>query len=86
MTKKLPFRVAAFMFACLCIRPAIAQTPNTLTGTVVDAATDKGVSYATVALLRDSTVVNAAAAGLDGGFALKAPEAGRYDLSVTMVG
>lgn len=86
MTKKLPFRVAAFMFACLCIRPAIAQTPNTLTGTVVDAATDKGVGYATVALLRDSTVVNAAAAGLDGGFALKAPEAGRYDLSVTMVG
>ena len=59
----------------LCLHPAAAQQPNTLTGTVTDSASGKAVGYATVSLQRDSvTVVNAVAADTDGRFSLKAPK------------
>ena len=71
----------------LCLHPAAAQQPNTLTGTVTDSASGKAVGYATVSLQRDSaTVVNAVAADTDGRFSLKAPETGDYQLCITMVG
>lgn len=70
----------------ICLQPASAQPAATLTGRLADAGTGNPVAYATVALLRDSTVVSAAAAGADGRFAAKAPRPGDYTLSVTMVG
>lgn len=85
MQKALALLLSAVML--LCLHPAAAQQPNTLTGTVTDSASGKAVGYATVSLQRDSaTVVNAVAADTDGRFSLKAPETGDYQLCITMVG
>ena len=85
MQKALALLLSAAML--LCLHPAAAQQPNTLTGTVTDSASGKAVGYATVSLQRDSvTVVNAVAANSDGRFSLKAPETGDYQLCITMVG
>lgn len=85
MQKALALLLSAVML--LCLHPAAAQQPNTLTGTVTDSASGKAVGYATVSLQRDSvTVVNAVAANSDGRFSLKAPETGDYQLCITMVG
>ena len=85
MQKALALLLSAAML--LCLHPAAAQQPNTLTGTVTDSASGKAVGYATVSLQRDSvTVVNAVAADSDGRFSLKAPETGDYQLCITMVG
>ena len=85
MQKALFLLLSAAML--LCLHPAAAQQPNTLTGTVTDSASGKAVGYATVSLQRDSvTVVNAVAANSDGRFSLKAPETGDYQLCITMVG
>ena len=85
MQKALCLLLSAAML--LCLHPAAAQQPNTLTGTVTDSASGKAVGYATVSLQRDSvTVVNAVAANSDGRFSLKAPETGDYQLCITMVG
>lgn len=85
MQKALFLLLSAAML--LCLHPAAAQQPNTLTGTVTDSASGKAVGYATVSLQRDSvTVVNAVAADTDGRFSLKAPETGGYRLCITMVG
>ena len=73
MLKALALLLSAAML--LCLHPAAAQQPNTLTGTVTDSASGKAVGYATVSLQRDSvTVVNAVAANSDGRFSLNAPE------------
>ena len=65
MQKALALLLSAAML--LCLHPAAAQQPNTLTGTVTDSASGKAVGYATVSLQRDSaTVVNAVAADTDG--------------------
>ena len=85
MQKALALLLSAAML--LCLHPAAAQQPNTLTGTVTDSASGKAVGYATVSLQRDSvTVVNAVAANSDGRFSHKAPETGDYQLCITMVG
>lgn len=73
----------------LCLQPAAAQKPDTLTGTVADSASGNPVGYATVSLLRDSTTMNAVvavAADSEGRFSIKTPEAGTYTLYITMVG
>lgn len=63
---------------------ATAQT--TLLGRVVDGDKGVGVGYATVALLRDTTVVSAVAARSDGAFSLTTKEQGEMVLEVSSVG
>ena len=63
-----------------------AQQKFLLRGQVVDAANDSPVSFATTALLRDSTAVAAVAADAQGRFELSAEAAGDYRLQITMVG
>ena len=48
MQKALFLLLSAAML--LCLHPAAAQQPNTLTGTVTDSASGKAVGYATVSL------------------------------------
>lgn len=86
MQKALALLLSAAML--LCLHPAAAQQPNTLTGDGSPIRLPgKAVGYATVSLQRDSvTVVNAVAANSDGRFSLKAPETGDYQLCITMVG
>lgn len=48
MQKALALLLSAVML--LCLHPAAAQQPNTLTGTVTDSASGKAVGYATVSL------------------------------------
>ena len=55
MQKALALLLSAAML--LCLHPAAAQQPNTLTGTVTDSASGKAVGYATVSLQRDSVTV-----------------------------
>ncbi len=63
---------------------ATAQT--TLLGRVVDGDKGVGVGYATVALLRDTTIVSAVAARSDGAFSLTTKEQGEMVLEVSSVG
>lgn len=65
---------------------ATAGAQSTFRGTVKDSAKDKGVGYATVAALRDSTTVAAVAADAEGRFELKVKERGRYTVEVSAVG
>ncbi|AKQ45420.1 hypothetical protein TH63_06860 [Rufibacter radiotolerans] len=63
---------------------ALAQTPGSLTGLVVD---EKGqpMSYGTVALMKasDATLLTGTAIDLEGKFSLKAPASGKYFLRVS---
>lgn len=72
----------------LLAAPASAQrgAGNTIKGRAADAATGGGVGFATVSLLRDSTILTAAAADGDGRFAVATRETGRLTLQLTMVG
>lgn len=64
-----------------------AQQKFLLRGQVVDAANDSPVSFATTALLRDSTAVAAVAADAQGAVRTpRAEAAGDYRLQITMVG
>lgn len=73
MQKALALLLSAVML--LCLHPAAAQQPNTLTGTVTDSASGKAVGYATVSLQRDSaTVVNAVAADTEAASRSKPPK------------
>jgi len=69
--------------------PAAAPTRATgrITGTVTDAATNKPVSYATVAVINPATnsQVNGGVCGDDGKFALPVP-AGTYQVSISFIG
>lgn len=76
MQKALALLLSAVML--LCLHPAAAQQPNTLTGTVTDSASGKAVGYATVSLQRDSaTVVNAVAADTGRPLLAQSPRNGR---------
>ena len=68
----------------LSVFAASAQT--TLLGRVVDGEKKTGVGYATVALLRDSTIVSAVAARNNGEFSLETKEQGDMVLEVSSVG
>lgn len=65
---------------------AIAQPRLTVTGLVADAQNNSPVGYATVSILSDSTVINAAAADADGRFTIQLPQQGIYRIRATMVG
>lgn len=84
--------IFAFMILSLslpCLHVLAAQPASTLTGTVVDAADNSPVGYATVSLMRDSTAsisLAAVAADAEGRFSIKAPEPGNYCLFITSVG
>lgn len=64
----------------------VANAQTALLGRVVDSATKRGVGYATVALLRDTTVVSAVAARADGAFSLETKAQGKMLLEVSSVG
>ncbi len=63
-----------------------AETLSTLRGRILEADTHSPVAYSTVALYRDSTLLNATGTAEDGRFRIEAVRRGRYTLSVTMVG
>ena len=77
-----------FLLLLLSILPLsmYAQQKFLLRGQVVDAANNSPVSFATTALLRDSTAVAAAAADAQGRSELAAAAQGDYQLQITMVG
>ena len=67
--------------------PAPRATTGRITGTVTDAATNKPVSYATVAVLDAAgKVVNGGVCGDDGKFVLPGIPAGTYTVQVSFVG
>lgn len=63
-----------------------AEAQTTLSGKVVDGTTKSSVGYATVALLRDTTIVSAVAARADGTFSIETKEQGNMTLEVSSVG
>lgn len=63
-----------------------AESLSTLHGRILEAGTQNPVAYSTVAVYRDSTLLNATGTADDGTFRLEAVRHGRYTLSVTMVG
>ncbi|GAA4031562.1 outer membrane beta-barrel family protein [Hymenobacter glaciei] len=72
-------------------RPALTTAPRAaagrITGTVTDAATNKPVSYASVAVLdADNKPVNGGVAGDDGKFVLAGIPAGTYTVQVSFLG
>lgn len=81
--KKLLLLVAAL---ALCPALFAAQPARTVTGLVADSLSREPVGFATVVLLRDTTVIDAVAADAEGRFKVKAASDGRYTLQVTMVG
>ncbi|MBQ3083241.1 MAG: carboxypeptidase regulatory-like domain-containing protein, partial [Alistipes sp.] len=71
------------MIAAWASLTAWAQTP--VSGRITD-MNQQPVGYATVALLRGTTPIAAAASDLEGAFQLTVRERGEYTLSVTSVG
>ena len=68
---------------------AIAQNKSnySIEGRVVEASSNNGIGYATVALLQgDSTVVAAVAADATGAFKISAKNKGSYTLQISSVG
>lgn len=84
--RNLIFSIAAIV---LCTVGAAAQgtAGNTIRGRAVEAAdSTRGVGFATVSLLRDSTIVTAVAADGDGRFTVLTKEHGDMTLQITMIG
>lgn len=82
--KKLLLFFAAAWFCPLLLHAA--QPSKTVSGTLLDSLSREPVGFATVSLLRDSTVVDAAAADAQGRFEVKTPSNGHFRLQVSMVG
>lgn len=78
----------AALLTCLVLPLTIRAVPpaHLVRGVVVDSQTTEPIGYATASLGRDSAVVVAAAAGLDGSFSLPVPCPGSYALVITAVG
>ncbi len=72
-------------FALILTTTALSAR-TTLLGKVVDTTSRKEVGYATVALLRDTTIVAAVAARADGSFSLETEQTGKMILEVSLVG
>ena len=70
------------------LKPAAPRTAVGVTGLVRDAATQKPVEFATVALLRESDagLVKATYTDTDGQFSFASVADGRYTVSVSFVG
>ena len=75
-----------FLTFVLLLTTTALSAKTTLLGKVVDATSRKEVGYATVALLRDTTIVAAVAARADGSFSLETEQAGKMTLEVSSVG
>ena len=76
-----------FIIAIVLIFSILAANAETIiSGRVVDGDKKSGVGYATIALLRDSTVVSAVAARNDGNFSFETKEQGNLLLEVSSVG
>ena len=76
-----------FIIAIVLIFSILAANAGTIiSGRVVDGNKKSGVGYATIALLRDSTVVSAVAARNDGNFSFETKEQGNLLLEVSSVG
>ena len=63
-----------------------ANAQTTILGRVVDGDKQTSVGYATVALLRDTTIVSAVAARSNGEFSLETKEQGEMVLEISLVG
>lgn len=63
-----------------------AQPAHVVRGVIADRDTSEPIGYATASISRDSTVVAAVAAGLDGQFTLPVAVKGSYRLNVAAVG
>lgn len=78
--------ISAILLSAVC---ASAQNTaeNTINGRAVEAAdSTQGVGFATVTLLRDSTIVTAVAADGDGRFTIRTAQRGDMSLQITMIG
>ena len=75
-----------FLTFVLLMTTTALSAKTTLLGKVVDASSRKEVGYATVALLRDTTIVAAVAARADGSFSLETEQTGKMVLEVSSVG
>lgn len=75
-----------FLSLALIISTFAASAQTTILGRVVDGDKQTGVGYATVALLRDTTIVSAVAARSDGNFSFDTKEQGAMVLEVSSVG
>ena len=75
-----------FLTFVLLLTTSALSAKTTLLGKVVDATSRKEVGYATVALLRDTTIVAAVAARADGSFLLETEQSGKMTLEVSSVG
>ena len=71
----------SFPIAALAAKPA-----HVVRGVIADRDSSEPIGYATASISRDSTVVTAVAAGLDGQFTLPVADKGSYRLNVAAVG
>lgn len=78
-------KIRLLVFLLLTTATASAQS-ILIKGRAVDATTGEAAGYATATLLRDSTIVDAAAASAEGYFEVKAPAKGDYRLQLSLVG
>lgn len=74
------------LLAAAIVCGATAEAQTIIKGTVRDAAKGEAIGYATVAVLRDSTVLSAVASSERGAFELAVKERGTLRLEVTSVG
>ena len=79
--------MSKYFSAIVLIFSVFATNAQTIIqGKVIDGDKKEGVGYATVALLRDTTIVTAVAARNDGNFSLETKEQGDMILEVSSVG
>lgn len=85
---KIRFSLITLLITLVCSSVMAQQTDRyQLEGRAVEASTNKGIGYATIALLKaDSSIVAAVAADATGAFTIAAKEQGRYMLQISSVG
>ena len=85
---KIRFSLITLLITLVCSSVMAQQTDRyQLEGRAVEASTNKGIGYATIALLKaDSSIVAAVAADATGAFSIAAKEQGRYMLQISSVG
>ncbi|MBQ2414722.1 MAG: outer membrane beta-barrel protein [Rikenellaceae bacterium] len=88
MKMKIRFSLITLLITLVCSSVMAQQTDRyQLEGRAVEASTNKGIGYATIALLKaDSSIVAAVAADATGAFTIAAKEQGRYMLQISSVG
>ena len=81
-------RTLPALLMCLSfpIAALAAQPAHVVRGVIADRDSSEPIGYATASISRDSTVVTAVAAGLDGQFTLPVADKGSYRLNVAAVG